>query len=44
MTGWIARVERHLEDPLAEEFHKGTMHDGEPVQFNLKDDKMVFSQ
>jgi ATP-dependent Clp protease ATP-binding subunit ClpC len=37
-------VERHLEDPLAEELLKGTLRDNEPVQVTLKDGKLVFTQ
>jgi ATP-dependent Clp protease ATP-binding subunit ClpC len=37
-------VERHLEDPLAEELLKGNLRDNEPVQVGLKDGKLVFSQ
>ena len=37
-------VERHLEDPLAEELLKGTLHDGEPVQVTVQDGKLIFTQ
>ena len=37
-------VERHLEDPLAEEILKGSLHDGEPVQVTVENDKLVFRQ
>jgi ATP-dependent Clp protease ATP-binding subunit ClpC len=37
-------VERHLEDPLAEEILKGSLHDGEMVQVTVENDKLVFRQ
>ena len=37
-------VERHLEDPLAEEILKGHLHDNEPVQVTLTDGKLSFVQ
>ena len=37
-------VERHLEDPLAEEILKGTLHDGDPVEVTVEGDKLVFRQ
>jgi ATP-dependent Clp protease ATP-binding subunit ClpC len=37
-------VERYLEDPLAEELLKGSLHDNEPVQVTLQEGKLVFSQ
>ena len=37
-------VERFLEDPLAEEILKGTLHEGEPVNVTVEDDKIVFRQ
>jgi len=37
-------VERHLEDPLAEEILKGELHDGDPIQVVAEDDKLVFRQ
>src|SRR4051812_6350521 len=37
-------VERFLEDPLAEEILKGSLHEGEPVQVTMADNKLVFSQ
>jgi len=37
-------VERFLEDPLAEEILKGNLHEGEPVQVTVEDDKLAFSQ
>jgi ATP-dependent Clp protease ATP-binding subunit ClpC len=37
-------VERFLEDPLAEEILKGTLHDNEPVQVTAEKDKLVFQQ
>lgn len=37
-------VERFLEDPLAEEILRGTLHDGEPIQVTADNDKLVFQQ
>ncbi len=37
-------VERHLEDPLAEEILKGSLHEGDPVQVTVENDKLVFRQ
>jgi len=37
-------VERYLEDSLAEELLRGNLHDGEPVQVHLSEDKLVFVQ
>ncbi len=37
-------VERFLEDPLAEEILKGSLHEGEPVNVTAEDNKIVFSQ
>jgi ATP-dependent Clp protease ATP-binding subunit ClpC len=37
-------VERFLEDPLAEELLRGSLHEGEPVQVSVESDKLVFSQ
>jgi len=37
-------VERFLEDPLAEEILKGTLHDGEPIQVTSDKDHLVFNQ
>jgi ATP-dependent Clp protease ATP-binding subunit ClpC len=37
-------VERYLEDPLAEELLKGTIHEGEPVEVTAEGGKLVFSQ
>ena len=37
-------VERFLEDPLAEEILKGTLHEGEPVQVSVAEGKLTFSQ
>jgi len=37
-------VERHLEDPLAEEILRGALHEGDPVQVDAADDKLVFQQ
>src|SRR5258706_12355257 len=37
-------VERFLEDPLAEEILKGSLHEGEPVQVTVAHNKLMFSQ
>ena len=37
-------VERFLEDPLAEEILKGSLHEGEPVMVTLEETKLVFRQ
>jgi len=37
-------VERFLEDPLAEEILKGSLHEGEPVKVTAEDNKIIFSQ
>jgi ATP-dependent Clp protease ATP-binding subunit ClpC len=37
-------VERFLEDPLAEEILKGSLHEGEPVLVTVDQDKLLFSQ
>jgi ATP-dependent Clp protease ATP-binding subunit ClpA len=37
-------VERFLEDPLAEEILKGSLHEGEPVNVTVEDNKIIFSQ
>ena len=37
-------VERFLEDPLAEEILKETLHEGEPVQVTVEDNKLHFVQ
>jgi ATP-dependent Clp protease ATP-binding subunit ClpC len=37
-------VERHLEDPLAEEILRGVLHDGEPITVSVENDKLVFRQ
>src|SRR5213595_456384 len=37
-------VERFLEDRLAEEFLKGQLHEGEPVQVTVEDGKLHFLQ
>jgi ATP-dependent Clp protease ATP-binding subunit ClpC len=37
-------VERHLEDPLAEEILKGGLHEGDPVQATVEDGKLIFRQ
>ena len=37
-------VERYLEDPLAEEILKGNLHDNEPIQVSVANDKLTFEQ
>jgi ATP-dependent Clp protease ATP-binding subunit ClpC len=37
-------VERFLEDPLAEEILKGSLHEGEPIQVTAEKDHLIFSQ
>ncbi len=37
-------VERHLEDPLAEEILKGNLHEGDPIQVTVENDKLTFKQ
>ena len=37
-------VERFLEDPLAEEILRGTLHDGDPVEVSSDKEKLTFSQ
>jgi ATP-dependent Clp protease ATP-binding subunit ClpC len=37
-------VERFLEDPLAEEILKGSLHEGEPVLVTTDKEKLVFNQ
>ena len=37
-------VERYLEDPLAEEILRGTLHHNEPVTVTAEDGKLVFRQ
>ena len=37
-------VERYLEDPLAEEILRGTLHEGEPITVTSENDKLVFTQ
>ncbi|MSU61319.1 MAG: ATP-dependent Clp protease ATP-binding subunit [Pedosphaera sp.] len=37
-------VERQLEDPLAEEILKGSLHDASPVLVTVEDGKIVFKQ
>jgi ATP-dependent Clp protease ATP-binding subunit ClpC len=37
-------VERFLEDPLAEELLKGNLHENDPIQVTLENDKLVFIQ
>jgi ATP-dependent Clp protease ATP-binding subunit ClpC len=37
-------VERFLEDPLAEEILKGTLHENDPIQVTFEKDRLVFIQ
>jgi ATP-dependent Clp protease ATP-binding subunit ClpC len=37
-------VEKHLEDPMAEEIIRGNLREGETVAISAKDDKLVFTQ
>src|SRR6201995_5720521 len=37
-------VERFLEDPLAEEILRGNLHDNDPIQVTMENDKLVFIQ
>jgi ATP-dependent Clp protease ATP-binding subunit ClpC len=37
-------VERFLEDPLAEEILKGSLHEGDPVHVTVENNRLVFSQ
>jgi ATP-dependent Clp protease ATP-binding subunit ClpC len=37
-------VERHLEDPLAEEILRGNVHDNDPIQVTVEGGKLVFNQ
>ena len=37
-------VEKYLEDPLAEEILKGQLHDNEPIQVSVANDKLSFEQ
>lgn len=37
-------VERHLEDPLAEEILKGNLHEKDPIQVTAEEGKLKFSQ
>ena len=37
-------VERYLEDPLAEEILKGTVHGGDPIQVTVHESKLKFEQ
>ncbi len=37
-------VERFLEDPLAEEILKGSLHEGEPIRVTAEKEKLVFNQ
>ena len=37
-------VERYLEDPLAEEILRGTLHDNDPIEVSVEDGKLTFKQ
>jgi ATP-dependent Clp protease ATP-binding subunit ClpC len=37
-------VERFLEDPLAEEILRGTLHEGEPILVTADKDHLIFTQ
>ncbi|HJN81718.1 MAG TPA: ATP-dependent Clp protease ATP-binding subunit, partial [Verrucomicrobiota bacterium] len=37
-------VEKHLEDPMAEEIIRGDLREGEKIVISAKDDKLVFNQ
>jgi ATP-dependent Clp protease ATP-binding subunit ClpC len=37
-------VERNLEDPLAEEILKGSLHPNEPIVVTVQDGRIVFRQ
>ena len=37
-------VERYMEDPLAEEIIRGSLHDNEPILVSVDQDKLVFTQ
>ena len=37
-------VERYLEDPMAEEILKGTLHGNEPIKVTVENDKLKFEQ
>ena len=37
-------VEKYLEDPLAEEFLRGNLHEGEPIMVTPDKDKLLFTQ
>jgi ATP-dependent Clp protease ATP-binding subunit ClpC len=37
-------VERYLEDPLAEEILKASLHEGELIKVTAEKDKLVFKQ
>src|SRR5262249_15338902 len=37
-------VERHLEDPLAEQILRGNLHDNSPIQVTVEDGKRAFKQ
>ena len=37
-------VERNLEDPLAEEILKGSLHENDPIQVTVEKNKLVFIQ
>ena len=37
-------VERYLEDPLAEEILRGSLHEGEPIQVSADNEILTFTQ
>jgi ATP-dependent Clp protease ATP-binding subunit ClpC len=37
-------VERYLEDPLAEQILRGSLHDNSPIQVTVEEDKLAFKQ
>jgi ATP-dependent Clp protease ATP-binding subunit ClpC len=37
-------VERFMEDPLAEEILKGSLHPGDPIAVTADKDKLLFNQ
>ncbi len=37
-------VERYLEDPLAEEILRGSLHDNDPIEVSVEDGKLTFKQ
>jgi ATP-dependent Clp protease ATP-binding subunit ClpC len=37
-------VERYLEDPLAEEILKDLLHESEPIQVTVENDRLAFKQ